>query len=86
MEATHTQQRVILERAGVIDPENIQDYIARDGYAALRQVLKHMQPADVIQQVISAGLRGRGGAGFPTGSRHFSDAGLGAAQRALPVA
>ena len=61
------QVRVVLENAGRIDPEKIDDYIARDGYRALMQALHEMTPTDVIQQVTESGLRGRGGAGYPTG-------------------
>lgn len=59
--------RVILENIGKIDPRNIEDYIATDGYAALAKVLTEMTPEDVIQTVLDSKLRGRGGAGFPTG-------------------
>ncbi|NLB71901.1 MAG: NADH-quinone oxidoreductase subunit NuoF [Chloroflexi bacterium] len=59
--------RVILENIGVIDPRNIEDYIAVDGYAALAKVLTGMTPEGVIQTVIDSKLRGRGGAGFPAG-------------------
>ena len=59
--------RVILENIGKIDPRNIEDYIAVDGYAALAKVLTEMSPDDVIQTVIDSKLRGRGGAGFPAG-------------------
>ena len=61
------QKRVALRNCGVIDPEKIDDYIAMDGYAALGKVLTEMTPADVIQTMLDSGLRGRGGAGFPTG-------------------
>ena len=61
------QKRIALRNCGVIDPENIDEYIARDGYAALGKVLTEMTPDDVIQTLLDAGLRGRGGAGFPTG-------------------
>lgn len=61
------QHRVALRNCGVINPENIDEYIGFDGYAALGKVLTEMQPADVIQTLLDAGLRGRGGGGFPTG-------------------
>ena len=59
--------RVILENIGNIDPRNIEDYIATDGYSALVKVLTEMTPEDVIQTILDSKLRGRGGAGFPTG-------------------
>ena len=61
------QQRVALRNCGVIDPEKIDDYIANDGYAALGKVLTEMSREEVIQTMLDSGLRGRGGAGFPTG-------------------
>jgi len=63
------EMRIIMARCGVIDPENIEDYIADDGYAALAHVLSQMTPRQVIDEVTTAGLRGRGGAGFPTGKK-----------------
>ena len=63
------QQRIVLERAGIIEPESIEDYIGHDGYMALGKVLSEMQPADVLNEVKASGLRGRGGAGFPTGTK-----------------
>ena len=63
------QHRVALRNCGVINPENIDEYIARDGYAALGKVLTEMTPEDVIQNVLDSGLRGRGGGGFPTGRK-----------------
>ncbi len=62
-----SQVRVVLENAGYIDPEKIDDYIARDGYKALLMVLTEMTPSGVIHRVTESGLRGRGGAGYPTG-------------------
>lgn len=62
-----TQKRVALRNCGVIDPEDINEYIAMDGYAALGKVLTSMTPDDVIKTILDSGLRGRGGGGFPTG-------------------
>ncbi len=59
--------RLILRNIGVIDPRNIEEYIAQDGYMALAKALSEMTPEEVIQEVLDAKLRGRGGAGFPTG-------------------
>lgn len=61
------QQRVVLRNCGLIDPENIEEYIAMDGYAALGKVLTEMSPEQVIEEIKKSGLRGRGGGGFPTG-------------------
>ena len=61
------QKRVALRNCGVIDPENIEEYIAMDGYQALAKALTEMTPEDVINVVKESGLRGRGGGGFPTG-------------------
>ncbi len=61
------QKRVALRNCGVIDPENIDEYIAFDGYAALGKCLTELSPDQVIQTILDSGLRGRGGGGFPTG-------------------
>ena len=61
------QRRIILRNCGHIDPEEIEDYLDIDGYQALRKVLLEMTPEQVIEEIKSSGLRGRGGAGFPTG-------------------
>ena len=61
------QIRIALRNSGFIDPENIDEYIARDGYQALGKALLEMSPDKVIEEVKSSGLRGRGGGGFPTG-------------------
>ena len=63
------QMRLALRNCGVIDPENIDEYIAFDGYRALAKVLTEMTPEQVISEVLKSGLRGRGGAGFPTGKK-----------------
>jgi (2Fe-2S) ferredoxin len=61
------QVKIALRNCGVIDPLSIDDYLAHGGYAALRQALTAMSPEQVIDAVKNSGLRGRGGAGFPTG-------------------
>ena len=63
------QTRVALRNCGVIDPENIDEYIARDGYAALIKCLTEYEPQQIIDMIKASGLRGRGGAGFPTGTK-----------------
>ena len=63
------QMRIALKNCGVINPENIDEYIAFDGYRALERVLKEMSPEEVIDIIKKSGLRGRGGAGFPTGKK-----------------
>jgi len=61
------QTNIVLENSGRIDPEKVEEYIANEGYEALMQALTEMTPAAVIQEVSKSGLRGRGGAGYPTG-------------------
>lgn len=61
------QEKVVLENSGLIDPLLIEDYLARDGYQALITTLTELSPAQVIEQIASSGLRGRGGGGYPTG-------------------
>jgi NADH:ubiquinone oxidoreductase subunit F (NADH-binding)/(2Fe-2S) ferredoxin len=61
------QIRIALRNCGFIDPENIEEYIARDGYQALGKCLSEMSPSEVIDEIKKSGLRGRGGGGFPTG-------------------
>ncbi len=63
------QVPIVLRNKGIIDPEKIEDYMARDGYAALETVLTSLRPEDVIEEITRSGLRGRGGAGFPTGTK-----------------
>ncbi|MDR1906485.1 MAG: NADH-quinone oxidoreductase subunit NuoF [Clostridiales bacterium] len=63
------QMRLALKNCGVINPENIDEYIAYDGYSALAKVLTEMTPQEVIDVIKTSGLRGRGGAGFPTGNK-----------------
>jgi len=61
------QKKIVLENSGVIDPENIEEYIARDGYLALFKAITQMSPSAVVDEVRNSGLRGRGGGGYPTG-------------------
>ena len=63
------QKRIALKNCGVINPEDIDEYIAFDGYKALERVLIEMTPEEVIETIKQSGLRGRGGAGFPTGKK-----------------
>jgi len=63
------EQRIVLERAGIIDPDSIEEYVIHDGYIALGKVLTEMSPQEVISEIKESNLRGRGGAGFPTGTK-----------------
>ncbi len=66
MDFYQKQFRIVLRNCGVINPESINEYIARDGYKALERALFEMKPGDIIEELKTAGLRGRGGAGYPT--------------------
>jgi (2Fe-2S) ferredoxin len=61
------QEIRVLKNRGIIDPEKIEDYISRDGYMGMAKALKEISPEEIIQEVVDSGLKGRGGAGFPTG-------------------
>ncbi|MDO4528410.1 MAG: NADH-quinone oxidoreductase subunit NuoF [bacterium] len=75
------QQRIVLRHCGLIDPEKIDDYIAHEGYLGLEKALFDMTPAGIIQEILDSGLRGRGGAGFPTGKKWQFSAGVEADQK-----
>ncbi len=68
-ESTARQRRIVLRNCGVIDPTSLDEYLAREGYRALDQALTRMTPGQVIEVIANSGLRGRGGAGFPTGTK-----------------
>jgi bidirectional [NiFe] hydrogenase diaphorase subunit len=61
------QKKIVLENSGIVDPERMEDYIGFAGYGALLKVLSELTPSEVVQEVVKSGLRGRGGAGYPTG-------------------
>jgi bidirectional [NiFe] hydrogenase diaphorase subunit len=75
------QKKIVLENAGVIEPDNIEDYIAHGGYEMLLKVLAEYTPADVLDEVTQSGIRGRGGAGFPTGLKWTTVAKTSAARK-----
>ncbi|MFA9396943.1 MAG: NADH-ubiquinone oxidoreductase-F iron-sulfur binding region domain-containing protein [Clostridiaceae bacterium] len=75
------QKRVALRNCGLIDPENIKEYIGADGYLALGKALTSMSPDDVINEILESGLRGRGGGGFPTGRKWLFAKGYDADQK-----
>ncbi len=61
------QKKIVLENAGIIDPDDIEDYIAQEGYLALFTALEELSPQEIIEEIKLSGLRGRGGGGYPTG-------------------
>jgi bidirectional [NiFe] hydrogenase diaphorase subunit len=61
------QKKIALENSGMIDPERIEEYIARDGYKGIVKAITEMMPSQVIDEIVTSGLRGRGGGGYPTG-------------------
>src|SRR5437868_8354441 len=61
------QKKIVLENSGVVDPERVEEYVGASGYGALIRVLTEMTPSEVVQEIVKSGLRGRGGAGYPTG-------------------
>jgi NADH:ubiquinone oxidoreductase subunit F (NADH-binding)/(2Fe-2S) ferredoxin/NAD-dependent dihydropyrimidine dehydrogenase PreA subunit len=63
------QMKIVLRNCGQIDPTRMEDYLAREGYLGIAKVLSSMKPEEVIEEVVRSGLRGRGGAGFPTGNK-----------------
>ena len=70
------QERISLRNCGLLDPENIEEYLANEGYQALAKCLFDMTPADVVKEVLNSGICGRGGAGFPTGLKWKIAAGV----------
>ena len=75
------QQRIVLENSGEVDPEKIEDYVAAEGYAALYHVLRERSPEAVTKAIAQSGLRGRGGAGYPTGLKWETVAKMPAGQK-----
>jgi bidirectional [NiFe] hydrogenase diaphorase subunit len=76
-----SQQKIVCATSGKIDPERVEEYIGVGGYQALHKVLTEMRPADVVQDVTKSGLRGRGGAGYPTGLKWATVARAAGAQK-----
>ncbi|MCK5077002.1 MAG: SLBB domain-containing protein, partial [Calditrichia bacterium] len=73
VQSFNKQERIVLRNCGIINPESLDEYLEKDGYKALQKTLKKMQPEDVVEEMQKSGLRGRGGAGFPTGLKwHFA--------------
>jgi bidirectional [NiFe] hydrogenase diaphorase subunit len=75
------QQKIVLENAGIIDPDSFKGYVAVGGYSALIQALSEMTPGDVLREVTASGLRGRGGGGYPTGLKWSTVAKMPATQK-----
>jgi bidirectional [NiFe] hydrogenase diaphorase subunit len=75
------QKKIVLENSGIVDPERIEDYVGSAGYSALMRVLTEMTPSEVVQEVVKSGLRGRGGAGYPTGLKWSTVAKAGGGQK-----
>lgn len=75
------QKKIVLENAGIVDPDDIDDYIAYDGYLAFYKALDEMTPQEVINEIKTSGLRGRGGGGYPTGLKWESVAKVDAEQK-----
>src|SRR5215469_10936565 len=75
------QKKIVLENSGIVDPERMEDYIGLSGYSALIKVLSEMTPSEVVQEMVKSGLRGRGGAGYPTGLKWSTVAKAGGSQK-----